>query len=201
MKLYIIEIDGFTKVGISKNIHHRLATYKNIKQKFIISGDADTLTFLEALIINHYSSDVEYLTEGFDDVVQMSLKIFATINLEYFDIPDVGSFVKCQNNGYVFSEDFHSNKKYVKDYIRNDSSRQFIKILNDKDSMSVVTKVGKYGNTYFHPLCFLDYLMWSSNSLKYKILRWMYTDTATYARFTKISNKACYISISEQVSA
>lgn len=66
-------------------------------------------------------------------------------------------------------------KKAIADYLKNNSTQEFIKEILDKEDISEAyeTKKGKGGGTWVHQLILIDIAMWLSPSFKYEAMRWL----------------------------
>lgn len=67
------------------------------------------------------------------------------------------------------------NKKAIADYLKNDSTKEFIKEILDRESLSKAyeSKKGNSGGTWVHPLLLIDIAMWLSPEFKYEAMQWL----------------------------
>jgi hypothetical protein len=65
--------------------------------------------------------------------------------------------------------------KHIADYLKTDSTREFIKEILDREDISKAyeTKKGKSGGTWVHPLILIDFAMWLSPEFKYEAMKWL----------------------------
>jgi|18_taG_2_1085343.scaffolds.fasta_scaffold01030_3 hypothetical protein len=68
-----------------------------------------------------------------------------------------------------------SNKKAIADYLKLDSTKEFIKKIAEKEKVVDVvhSKKGKYGGTWAHPLIMIDVAMWINSDFKYEALKYL----------------------------
>lgn len=66
-------------------------------------------------------------------------------------------------------------KKLIADYLRNNSTKEFIKEILDRENLSLAyeSKKGKGGGTWVHPLILIDIAMWLSPDFKYEAMKWL----------------------------
>lgn len=69
------------------------------------------------------------------------------------------------------------SEKQIGNYMVNDSTKELIDTLciqeNIAESDAVLTKRGKYGGTWMHPVVMIDFAMWLSPEIKVRILGWV----------------------------
>ena len=65
--------------------------------------------------------------------------------------------------------------KAIADYLKTDSTKEFIKEILDRENISVAydSKKGKNGGTWVHPLLLIDIAMWLSPEFKYDAMKWL----------------------------
>ena len=73
--------------------------------------------------------------------------------------------------------------KKIAHYFENDSTKDFMMEIMEKESLTVVydSKKGKNGGTWVHPLLLIDIAMWLSPEFKYNAMKWL-EDELTNAR-------------------
>ena len=66
-------------------------------------------------------------------------------------------------------------KKLIADYLRDNSTKEFIKEILDRENLSLAyeSKKGKGGGTWVHPLILIDIAMWLSPDFKYEAMKWL----------------------------
>lgn len=66
-------------------------------------------------------------------------------------------------------------KKLIADYFKTNSTKEFIKEILDRESLSLAydSKKGKGGGTWVHPLILIDIAMWLSPEFKYDAMKWL----------------------------
>lgn len=67
------------------------------------------------------------------------------------------------------------DKRFIADYLKNDSTKEFIKTILDREDLSKAyeAKKGKGGGTWVHPLLLIDIAMWLSPDFKYEAMTWL----------------------------
>lgn len=67
------------------------------------------------------------------------------------------------------------NKKAIADYLKTESTKEFIKEILDREDLSKAyeTKKGNNGGTWVHPLILIDIAMWLSPEFKYEAMKWL----------------------------
>lgn len=76
-------------------------------------------------------------------------------------------------------------KKEIKDYFVNQSSKEFIDIIIEKENLNrgnspYLKTRGKNGGTWMHPLLFIDFAMWINPAFKYDVLKFVYDQLIEY---------------------
>lgn len=77
-------------------------------------------------------------------------------------------------------------KKEIKDYIRNESTKEFIEALIaeenlNKENSPYLTSRGKHnGGTWMHPILFIDFAMWLNPGFKVKVIKFVYDQMIQY---------------------
>ena len=73
-----------------------------------------------------------------------------------------------------------NNKKNVADFLRLDKTKEFVtEIISREDhnmGNPILSKKGKNGGTWLHPLVFIDFAMWLNPSFKYDVLKFVYDE-------------------------
>lgn len=66
-------------------------------------------------------------------------------------------------------------KKAIADYLKTNSTKEFIKEILDRENISLAyeSKKGKGGGTWVHPLILIDIAMWLSPDFKYEAMKWL----------------------------
>lgn len=66
-------------------------------------------------------------------------------------------------------------KKAIADYLKTNSTKEFIKEILDRENLSLAyeSKKGKGGGTWVHPLVLIDVAMWLSPDFKYEAMKWL----------------------------
>jgi hypothetical protein len=66
-------------------------------------------------------------------------------------------------------------KKLIADYLRTNSTKEFIKEILDRENITLAydSKKGKGGGTWVHPLILIDIAMWLSPEFKYDAMKWL----------------------------
>jgi hypothetical protein len=66
-------------------------------------------------------------------------------------------------------------RKAIADYLKNDSTKEFIKEILTRENLSMAyeSKKGKSGGTWVHPLILIDFAMWLSPDFKYEAIKWL----------------------------
>ena len=77
------------------------------------------------------------------------------------------------------------SQKEIKDYLFNNSTKDFIQTIIDKENLTSENDVcktarGKYGGTWMHPMLFIDFAMWLNPSFKYDVIRFVYDKMILY---------------------
>ena len=71
-----------------------------------------------------------------------------------------------------------SRGKEVNDFLKIDKTKEFIAEVelreNHNTNKIVLSKKGKNGGTWLHPLVFIDFAMWLNPSFKYDVLKFVY---------------------------
>lgn len=77
--------------------------------------------------------------------------------------------------GNQYREQIGLNKKAIADYLKTDSTKEFIKEILDREDLSKAyeTKKGNNGGTWVHPLVLIDIAMWLSPQFKYEAMKWL----------------------------
>lgn len=77
--------------------------------------------------------------------------------------------------GNEYRKQIGLGNKLIADYLRNDTTKEFIKEILDKEDISKVyeSKKGKNGGTWVHPLILIDFAMWLSPEFKYEAMKWL----------------------------
>ena len=69
------------------------------------------------------------------------------------------------------------SEKQLNNYMVNDSTKELVKTLCIQESISeseaVLSRRGKYGGTWMHPVVMIDFAMWLSPEIKVRILSWV----------------------------
>src|SRR5690554_2264233 len=69
-------------------------------------------------------------------------------------------------------------RKGVDEFIRKQSTQEFINTLEVEESLNtskvVLSRKGKKGGTWMHPLLFIDFAMWLNPRFKYHVLKFVY---------------------------
>ncbi len=84
--------------------------------------------------------------------------------------------------------DSTKSHKEIKDYLRNDSTKEFLEALKKEENLNgekspYLTSRGKYnGGTWMHPLMFIDFAMWLNPSFKVKVLKFVYDQMIKYRK-------------------
>lgn len=69
-------------------------------------------------------------------------------------------------------------RKGVDEFIRKQSTQEFMKTLEVEESINttkvVLSRKGKKGGTWMHPLLFIDFAMWLNPRFKYHVLKFVY---------------------------
>ena len=67
------------------------------------------------------------------------------------------------------------SEKKIAHYLENDSTKEFIEEIMDRENVTIVydSKKGKNGGTWVHPLLLIDIAMWTDQSLKYDAMKWL----------------------------
>lgn len=67
------------------------------------------------------------------------------------------------------------DKKMIADYLKTNSTKEFIKEILDRENISLAfeSKKGKGGGTWVHPLILIDIAMWLSPEFKYDAMKWL----------------------------
>lgn len=65
--------------------------------------------------------------------------------------------------------------KKIAHYFENDSTKEFMEEIMEKESLTLVysSKKGKNGGTWVHPLLLIDIAMWLSPEFKYNAMKWL----------------------------
>lgn len=73
-----------------------------------------------------------------------------------------------------------SRGKEVNDFLKIDKTKEFIAEVelreNHNTNKIVLSKKGKNGGTWLHPLVFIDFEMWLNPSFKYDVLKFVYDE-------------------------
>ena len=73
-----------------------------------------------------------------------------------------------------------NNRKDVRDFLLLKSTNEFIETIkereNDNTRNLVLSKKGKNGGTWLHPLVFIDFAMWLNPSFKYDVLKFVHDE-------------------------
>ena len=73
-----------------------------------------------------------------------------------------------------------SRGKEVNDFLKIDKTKEFIAEVelreNHNTNKIVLSKKGKNGGTWLHPLVFIDFAMWLNPSFKYDVLKFVYDE-------------------------
>jgi len=73
-----------------------------------------------------------------------------------------------------------SRGKEVNDFLKIDKTKEFISEVelreNHNTNKIVLSKKGKNGGTWLHPLVFIDFAMWLNPSFKYDVLKFVYDE-------------------------
>lgn len=74
-----------------------------------------------------------------------------------------------------YRQQLGQSPKAIADYLKNDSTKEFIEQILDEENVSKVyeTKKGKSGGTWVHPLLLIDLAMWLSPKFKYEAIKWL----------------------------
>ena len=92
----------------------------------------------------------------------------------YFNLTD---FAKIANE---FRKQEGMSKKQTAHYIELESTKEFMFQLAYEEDILVkdlwISKRGKNGGTWVHPIVFIDVAMWFNPKLKVKVLRWVYDE-------------------------
>ena len=193
MKAYVLETDMFIKIGVSKDIETRIATYKDVKRYEVLEIGGDYLVekarFFECGMMDKFNSETEFLSgEDFDDVLEYAKQLIKKLpNKTFYFMPLMIEL--------VYNEDGYIDLENVTQHINNErlnKSKPMARI--DKYMITVATKKffesiektlkvkpcfgkrGRYGGTYVLPYVVLDYLCWADVSLKIKVYEYMYTN-------------------------
>jgi len=80
--------------------------------------------------------------------------------------------IKIANN---YRAQIGKKEKLIKDYFKTDSTIDFIKEILDRENISqaYISKKGKNGGTWVHPLLLIDIAMWLSPEFKYDAMKWL----------------------------
>ena len=89
------------------------------------------------------------------------------------------SFLSIAN---TYREQIGLNKKSIGNYIKNDSTKEFVKKILDEENIAqaYITKKGKNGGTWMHPFLFIDFVMWISPDFKYQAIKWLNDELLKY---------------------
>jgi hypothetical protein len=72
------------------------------------------------------------------------------------------------------------NKKLVADFIRLDTTKVFVETVKTREGHNmgnpILSKKGKNGGTWMHPLVFIDFAMWLNPEFKYDVLKFVYDE-------------------------
>lgn len=83
-----------------------------------------------------------------------------------------------QWNGEVDSKDGNSRIKKMNDFIRLDTTNQFMDTIAETDGLNtkkiVIKNRGKYGGTWMHPYLFIDFAMWINPKFKYQVIKFVH---------------------------
>lgn len=73
---------------------------------------------------------------------------------------------------------FSGERKGVDEFFRKDTTNVFLNELakqeNLKTTQLVIKKRGRYGDTWVHPLVFIDFAMWLNPAFKVQVLKFVY---------------------------
>lgn len=100
-----------------------------------------------------------------------------------------------------------SNKE-VKDYLRNDATKEFIKALVEEENLhgenspyvKSKARADRGGGTWMHPLLFTDFAMWVNPSFKVKVLKFVFDQMIKYRNESGEAYKALSAAIYSIVS-
>jgi hypothetical protein len=74
--------------------------------------------------------------------------------------------------------------KEVNDFLKIDKTKEFILEIQNRENHNtnkiVLSKKGKNGGTWLHPLVFIDFAMWLNASFKYDVLKFVYDELIKY---------------------
>ena len=88
---------------------------------------------------------------------------------QWFNATD---FLKLANR---YRQQIGLKEKKMNDYIKTDSTKEFVKKILDEEQISQAynIKKGRYGGTWMHPFLFIDFVMWISPDFKYQAIKWL----------------------------
>ncbi len=70
------------------------------------------------------------------------------------------------------------------EYLRIDATVEFLEALSMEEGLPisdlVITKRGRNGGTWVHPLVFLDFALWTDVKLKVKVYKWIYDNLLAF---------------------
>lgn len=73
-----------------------------------------------------------------------------------------------------------NNTKLIADFIRLDSTKVFVEVVKNRENHNmgnpILSKKGKNGGTWMHPLVFIDFAMWLNPDFKYDVLKFVYDE-------------------------
>ena len=217
MNVYVVEKQGFVKVGVSFDVDTRISTYGEvIKYKiFKIEGNylIEKARFIESGTMDKFNSETEFLyNANFDDVVSYVEYLLGVLPDKSFYFSPLNIELVYNNNGYIDLYnvvEFINNHRALRDkplarldkYIHNRSTKDF---LSSTEKLLKITpifgKKGKYGGTYVLPYVVLDFLCWADVELKIKVYEYMYCNIE-YRDFINLcknnNNEAFKISVNE----
>lgn len=77
-----------------------------------------------------------------------------------------------------------SRGKEVNDFLKIDKTKEFILEVEARENLNtnkiVLSKKGKNGGTWLHPLVFIDFAMWLNTSFKYDVLQFVFDELIKY---------------------
>lgn len=69
------------------------------------------------------------------------------------------------------------SEKQINNYMVNESTKELIQTLciqeNISETEAILSRRGKYGGTWMHPVVMIDFAMWLSPEIKVRILSWV----------------------------
>ncbi|SFN68276.1 KilA-N domain-containing protein [Capnocytophaga haemolytica] len=110
----------------------------------------------------------------------------------------ISPYLKNSSENQLFAQ------KELNDFFYNNTTKDFIKTIMQKENLTDVKEVyrahkGKYGGTWMHPMLFIDFAMWLNPSFKYDVLKFVYDEMIKYRNFAGDTYKELASSIGRVV--